>query len=120
MEKLPAGRLGRFARLASLGVRTTASLAFGAKDAAMSRPEQQEAAQEAGQNRKKSRQRKRLLLEPDADRSAKDGDNNLTKALGSPDYQTRDKVGRSGWRNEGGGGCICSAALIVAETARRG
>ncbi len=34
MVKLPAGRLGRLARLASLGVRTTASLAVGAKDSA--------------------------------------------------------------------------------------
>lgn len=59
------------------------------------------AAQEADQHRKKGRKRKRLLLQPDADKSVKSGDNNLTKALGSPDYQTREKVSS----HSQGGGC---------------
>ena len=67
------------------------------------------AAQEADQNRKKSRKRKRLLLQPDADKSIKSGDNNLTKALGSPDYQTRDKVGS----DSQGGGCNQAVANTV-------
>jgi hypothetical protein len=50
------------------------------------------AAKEAAPKTKKTKKRKRLLLEANAEQSANEGDNNLVKALGSPDYQTRDKV----------------------------
>lgn len=58
----------------------------------MSRPENKAAAEEQPLKVKKSKKRKRLLLEANAEQSVNGGDNNLTKALGSPDYQTRDKA----------------------------
>lgn len=70
----------------------------------MSRLDEPATAAEAEQHRKKTKKRKRLLLEPDADKSVNDGDNNLTKALGSPDYQTRDKVGKRCRCEDGGCG----------------